>query len=300
MQFQIHFSTSCYHGWCSPFDNLRVCWSWRRGAVVKPNPRPFEFLLLTFHWACNRQHSRMFSRSRPQAWRSTCNRYCREPVFSILTVIHVDATSTSLRAIIRSILLCELMLQFLVQDLIRECGICRRCTRCQWFLLYKKLIKTMCAILTTTCWRSWRSAPSHFVILPSLHLLLHFCFQVRTDSNIANVRCIFVFCNQVCLVIVQDDWQKEKRDFLSNLSRLPFSTSGSVEAVSSSSIQGVRGTPGGVRATPETRVLEYSSSSHRSILDRKAAAYADVVVQLNAARERSVPFKVCTLYLSCR
>ncbi|BBN03469.1 nuclear pore complex protein Nup93 [Marchantia polymorpha subsp. ruderalis] len=96
------------------------------------------------------------------------------------------------------------------------------------------------------------------------------------------------------LKIMEDDWQKEKRDFLSNLSRLPFSTSGSVEAVSSSSIQGVRGTPGGVRATPETRVLEYSSSSHRSILDRKAAAYADVVVQLNAARERSVPFKIAT------
>ncbi|KAL3698515.1 hypothetical protein R1sor_012591 [Riccia sorocarpa] len=97
------------------------------------------------------------------------------------------------------------------------------------------------------------------------------------------------------LKIMEDDWQKEKRDFLSSLTRLPFSTPGKGETTPAASLQGVRGTPGGLRTTPDTRMIDYSSSQ-QTILDRKAAAYANVVIQLNTARERSLPFKVASSF----
>jgi nuclear pore complex protein Nup93 len=98
------------------------------------------------------------------------------------------------------------------------------------------------------------------------------------------------------LKVSEDNWQKEKLEFLNSLSRLPYapSANGVGSTPSAGAIQAYRG-PATV-ATPsrmlqDGRGLE-SSSTQLSMVERKAAAYANVVIRLNEARERSLPFKV--------
>jgi hypothetical protein len=89
---------------------------------------------------------------------------------------------------------------------------------------------------------------------------------------------------------MQDDWMKEKREFLNNLSRLPHASSNAgVQSVSTNAIQPYQGST----AIAPLRVQDtLRSSDNISSIQKKAAAYADVVMRLNEARERSLPFKV--------
>jgi len=94
---------------------------------------------------------------------------------------------------------------------------------------------------------------------------------------------------------MQDDWMKEKREFLNNLSRLPHAPSNvGNQGASANAIQPYQGstaiTPLRLQDTP--RGSEPVSSTQQNMDSRKAAAYANVVTRLNEARERSLPFKV--------
>jgi len=94
---------------------------------------------------------------------------------------------------------------------------------------------------------------------------------------------------------MQDDWMKEKREFLNNLSRLPQAPSNKGnQGVSANAIQPYQGstaiTPLRLQDTP--RGSESVSATQQNLDLRKSSAYANVVTRLNEARERSLPFKV--------
>lgn len=94
---------------------------------------------------------------------------------------------------------------------------------------------------------------------------------------------------------MQDDWMKEKREFLNNLSRLPHAPSNvGGQSASTNAIQPYQGSTAITPLRPQDtlRRSENVSSTQQNMLSRKAAAYANVVMRLNEARERSLPFKV--------
>lgn len=94
--------------------------------------------------------------------------------------------------------------------------------------------------------------------------------------------------------LIQDDWQKEKRDFLQSLNRISSLPRTSMtgagsggprtpQIVSSASSPQVSYGPSGMELTP---------ASNKPILEKKASAYGEVVKNLNSSRERGLPFKV--------
>lgn len=93
---------------------------------------------------------------------------------------------------------------------------------------------------------------------------------------------------------LQDDWNKEKREFLNNLSRLPHAPSSVGGPTSSTNaIQPYQGSTA-ITTRPQdiTRGSESMPATQQDMVARKAAAYANVVMRLNESRERSLPFKV--------
>lgn len=106
--------------------------------------------------------------------------------------------------------------------------------------------------------------------------------------------------NDHMMSVLEDNWQKEKRDFLQSLSRI--STLPKTNLVDSSSAR----TPPGpiVSLTPSRQISSGQSSMElvplgdKSVLEKKAAAYAIVVKDLNNARERGLPFKPANAFKS--
>lgn len=86
---------------------------------------------------------------------------------------------------------------------------------------------------------------------------------------------------------------KEKREFLNNLSRLPQAPSNVGQSAITNAIQPYQGstaiTPRRLQDTPRG---QENVSAQQNVVSKKAAAYANVVMRLNEARERSLPFKV--------
>uniref|UniRef100_A0A7I4E781 Nuclear pore protein n=1 Tax=Physcomitrium patens TaxID=3218 RepID=A0A7I4E781_PHYPA len=97
------------------------------------------------------------------------------------------------------------------------------------------------------------------------------------------------------LKVLEDDWMKEKREFLNNLSRLPQAPSNVGQSAITNAIQPYQGstaiTPRRLQDTPRG---QENVSAQQNVVSKKAAAYANVVMRLNEARERSLPFKVAT------
>lgn len=93
---------------------------------------------------------------------------------------------------------------------------------------------------------------------------------------------------------MQDDWQKEKRDFLQSLSRI--STLPRTNAVDTSTGTILSGQKASIVSSPQVSSgpsgVELVPLANKSILERKASAYAEVVKNLNNARERGLQFKV--------
>lgn len=100
------------------------------------------------------------------------------------------------------------------------------------------------------------------------------------------------------LQVLEDDWQKEKRDFLHNLSRLPATPKPNGSSTSAGISHSARSSS--VTASPHLlegpQSMEVMPSTERPLLERKASAYADVVRNLNSARERGLPFKIATAF----
>ncbi|XP_027072476.1 nuclear pore complex protein NUP93A-like [Coffea arabica] len=100
------------------------------------------------------------------------------------------------------------------------------------------------------------------------------------------------------MTVLEEDWQKEKRDFLQSLgriSRLPRinvmdSGTGSVRQ---GQIVTLTSSPH-VSSGPST--MELAPLANKPIVEKKAAAYGEVVKDLNSARERGSSFKPATAF----
>ncbi|PIA48340.1 hypothetical protein AQUCO_01400741v1 [Aquilegia coerulea] len=105
--------------------------------------------------------------------------------------------------------------------------------------------------------------------------------------------------NDHMLHVMEEDWQKEKLDFLQSLSR--FST---LPRTNSSNALTPRVNPLGqmvsMASSPQVSAgqsgMELVPLGSKSILDQKASVYADIVRNLNNARERALPFKPATAF----
>ncbi|CAO2822242.1 unnamed protein product [Amaranthus hypochondriacus] len=104
--------------------------------------------------------------------------------------------------------------------------------------------------------------------------------------------------NDYMMKVLEDDWQKEKRDFLQSLSRistLPRTNTGEAtnaishpgQIVSVASASQGRGGPSS---------MEIVSNVNQSIEEKKASVYGEVVRNLNSARERALSFKSATAF----
>ncbi|XP_010279553.1 PREDICTED: nuclear pore complex protein NUP93A-like isoform X2 [Nelumbo nucifera] len=104
--------------------------------------------------------------------------------------------------------------------------------------------------------------------------------------------------NDYMMQVLEEDWQKEKRDFLQSLSRL------STLPKTNSSALGTGVTrPGQMVSIASIPQVSASQSSmelvpvvDKPILEKKASAYAVVVRNLNDTRERGLPFKPATAF----
>ncbi|KAL6272855.1 hypothetical protein ACE6H2_023547 [Prunus campanulata] len=99
--------------------------------------------------------------------------------------------------------------------------------------------------------------------------------------------------NDYMLKVLEEDWQKEKRDFLQSLSQISTlprtnmtytssagSRSGQIASITSS--PQVSSTPSG---------MEFVPLASKPILEKKTSVYAEVVKNLNNARQRGLLFK---------
>ncbi|XP_029128696.1 nuclear pore complex protein NUP93A isoform X1 [Cajanus cajan] len=93
--------------------------------------------------------------------------------------------------------------------------------------------------------------------------------------------------------VLEEDWQKEKRDFLQSLSRI--STLPRTNIAANSSVGTLPGQIASVSSTPQVSSgmpsMEIVPLTGRPIVEKKASVYAEVVKTLNRARESGLPFK---------
>ncbi|KAK6151314.1 hypothetical protein DH2020_013949 [Rehmannia glutinosa] len=99
--------------------------------------------------------------------------------------------------------------------------------------------------------------------------------------------------NDYMMSVLEEDWQKEKRDFLQSLSRISTLPRTNIRDSSSGvSRQG--------QIVPMTSSLAISSSpssmepallANKPVIEKKAATYGEVVKNLNSARQHGLPFK---------
>ncbi|WOL18253.1 nuclear pore complex protein [Canna indica] len=98
--------------------------------------------------------------------------------------------------------------------------------------------------------------------------------------------------------VLEEDWQKEKRDFLQSLSRLS-----TLPRRNSSTLSG--GLPHTVQMPPQASSSHVSKSpsnmevmalTNKPIIEKKASVYAEILRRLNDARGRGLPFKPATAF----
>ncbi|KAK7335976.1 hypothetical protein VNO80_28150 [Phaseolus coccineus] len=99
--------------------------------------------------------------------------------------------------------------------------------------------------------------------------------------------------NDYMMKVLEEDWQKEKRDFLQSLSRI--STLPRTNVAANSSVGTLPGQIASVSSTPQvssgSSSMEIVPLTGRPIVEKKASVYAEVVKNLNKARESGLPFK---------
>ncbi|KAE9585841.1 hypothetical protein Lal_00010059 [Lupinus albus] len=96
--------------------------------------------------------------------------------------------------------------------------------------------------------------------------------------------------NDYMMKVFEEDWQKEKRDFLQSLNRISTLPRTNMTITSSG---GTR--PGQIVPTASSPQVSYGMEvvplTSRPIMEKKASVYAEVVKNLNKARECGLPFK---------
>lgn len=121
--------------------------------------------------------------------------------------------------------------------------------------------------------------------------------QIATNKVVLDGMFIARTLASYCLVefnLWQEDWQKEKRDFLQSLSRI--STLPKTNIIDTSNVCARPGQIVSVASSPQvssgTRGMEIVPLASKPIVEKKASVYADVVKNMNKARESGLPFKV--------
>ncbi|KAJ7976750.1 Nuclear pore protein [Quillaja saponaria] len=104
--------------------------------------------------------------------------------------------------------------------------------------------------------------------------------------------------NDYMMKVLEEDWKKEKRDFIQSLSRistLPRTnmTEASTGGTRSGQIVPMVSSP---QVSSGFSSMEIVTLANKSILEKKASIYAEVVKNLNNARERGLPFKPATAF----
>uniref|UniRef100_M1AYL7 Nuclear pore protein n=1 Tax=Solanum tuberosum TaxID=4113 RepID=M1AYL7_SOLTU len=104
--------------------------------------------------------------------------------------------------------------------------------------------------------------------------------------------------NDYMMKVLENDWKKEKRDFLQSLSRI--STLPRTNISDSSPLRGRQGQIASLTYNPQISSgpssVEPLALANRPIVEKKAAAYGEVVKNLTSARERGLPFKPATAF----
>ncbi|KAH6819364.1 Nucleoporin interacting component family protein [Perilla frutescens var. frutescens] len=99
--------------------------------------------------------------------------------------------------------------------------------------------------------------------------------------------------NDYMMSVLQEDWQKEKRDFLQSLSRISVLPRTNIRDSSSGISR--QGQIVSVISSPEISYgspsVELALLADKPVVEKKAAAYAEVVKNLNSARQHGLPFK---------
>ncbi|KAH7429846.1 hypothetical protein KP509_09G068400 [Ceratopteris richardii] len=100
--------------------------------------------------------------------------------------------------------------------------------------------------------------------------------------------------NDYMMKALEEDWQKEKRDFLHTLNRLPLNPPQNV------------GSPLATRQSTRSQIVPFVPKSsqesqpyttrHDNIVEQKATVYAGVVIKLNASREHGTPFDAAVAF----
>ncbi|XP_057487708.1 nuclear pore complex protein NUP93A-like isoform X2 [Actinidia eriantha] len=104
--------------------------------------------------------------------------------------------------------------------------------------------------------------------------------------------------NDYMMTVLEEDWQKEKRDFLQSVSRistLPKTNLGDFSSGGARPGQIVPLTSSPQVSSGQSR-MEITPIPNKPVLEKKAGAYAEVVKNLNNAREHSLPFKPATAF----
>ncbi|KAK9128828.1 hypothetical protein Syun_017625 [Stephania yunnanensis] len=106
------------------------------------------------------------------------------------------------------------------------------------------------------------------------------------------------YFNDHMLQVLEEDWQKEKVDFLQSLSRLSSLPRTNASAVTLGVTRPAQ--VASITSSPQVSAGQSSMAlvplGDKSVLEKKAAVYGEVVRNLNSARERALPFKPATAF----
>ncbi|KAK1293387.1 Uncharacterized protein QJS10_CPB17g01746 [Acorus calamus] len=95
--------------------------------------------------------------------------------------------------------------------------------------------------------------------------------------------------------VLEEDWQKEKRDFLQSLTRLSTLPRANTSALSTGVAPPVQ--VSSQAFSPRVSTIPSSMElANKPVVEKKASVYADVVKSLNNAREHGLPFKPATAF----
>lgn len=104
--------------------------------------------------------------------------------------------------------------------------------------------------------------------------------------------------NDSMMHVLEDDWQKEKRDFLQSLSQLStlprMNTSISSSGLSRATQLSSQPSSPQVIASPDS--IEIVPLANKSVIEKKASVYAEIVRNLNDARGRGLPYRPATAF----
>ncbi|XP_068662330.1 nuclear pore complex protein NUP93A-like [Aristolochia californica] len=104
--------------------------------------------------------------------------------------------------------------------------------------------------------------------------------------------------NDYTMQVMEEDWQKEKRDFLQSLTRLS-----TLKKTNSASLNTGLAGPRQISSLTSSPCVSTGPSSmeviplsNQPVLEKKAQAYEEIVRNLNEMRERGLPFKPATAF----